>query len=416
MLKMKHILASQFWNQEVESTRSLEAVARTLPSEPPPLGITQGSRISRAQQLLLLQRFLPVPFTPSYAVDNDDGGGLVLDRVLASAGGMDCKNPPVGAAEAGAAAAGVYIRTKHLTLQLHERLESKPNLAPSSMKKHAATVEAALHERCVDREGRYWDVPQSLSLDLLSLGAPGGLRYRLGGCDKTIDVKAVPFGALPGTRAQAALSLERQVSVWKDPTRSKKPYNLLAARPRLTFAGMLGGLLSANLNPRSDVEAPGVPSRRALSHVKPLAADLFASFGATAQLGLFERRFLDHTLVSGRVDLGAASAFAAAVSQSSSLRPSAGAASEDHQKLEERGYPTVALTMQQQIYGPVRARVDTRYALAPFSSPRGVERPRTLECTYGLDCSLEKSGAARLVVWYSPTRREGMVEVRILDQ
>jgi len=84
---MKPILPSQFWNEEVSSSRSLDGVAHSLPAEPPPLGLVAGTRLSRSQQLLLLQRFLGIPCTPSYAVDADNKGGLVLDRVLGSTGG-----------------------------------------------------------------------------------------------------------------------------------------------------------------------------------------------------------------------------------------------------------------------------------------------------------------------------------------
>lgn len=84
---MKSILAAQFWNEEVNSPRSLDAVVHALPNEPPPLGMVTGTHLSRSQQLVLLQRMLWIPCTPSYAVDVDNGGGVVLDRVLGSTGG-----------------------------------------------------------------------------------------------------------------------------------------------------------------------------------------------------------------------------------------------------------------------------------------------------------------------------------------
>ena len=94
----------------VQSTRSLDGLARTLPCEPPPLAQTCASGLSRTQQLLALQA-LWFPCVPSY--DADMGGlvrqsrlvptlnvhlhmrfygGLkpplqVLDRVLGEAGG-----------------------------------------------------------------------------------------------------------------------------------------------------------------------------------------------------------------------------------------------------------------------------------------------------------------------------------------
>jgi hypothetical protein len=42
-------------------------------------------------------------------------------------------------------------------------------------------------------------------------------------------------------------------------------------------------------------------------------------------------------------------------------------------------------------------------------------RPSLLETVYGLDVVLPGSeGLARAAVWYSPARREGMVEIRLL--
>ncbi|CAI5478843.1 unnamed protein product [Closterium sp. Yama58-4] len=89
MLPNRAIIASQFWNHECGSAQSLEAVVPAVPHEPPSTGIHLGSGIARSQQLLLLQKLLPIPFTPSYAADVDDQGGWVVDRVLSGVGGRD---------------------------------------------------------------------------------------------------------------------------------------------------------------------------------------------------------------------------------------------------------------------------------------------------------------------------------------
>ena len=57
----------------LQSTRSLDGLARTLPCEPPPLAQTCASGLSRTQQLLALQA-LWFPCVPSYDADM---GGLV---------------------------------------------------------------------------------------------------------------------------------------------------------------------------------------------------------------------------------------------------------------------------------------------------------------------------------------------------
>lgn len=66
-----------------------------------------------------------------------------------------------------------------------------------------------------------------------------------------------------------------------------------------------------------------------------------------------------------------------------------------------------------QVVGPLRARVDSRVGLDASNSK---EQPHIEEVTYGLDYSLEALGASKLCVWYSPTRREGMAELRVLER
>ena len=63
--------------------------------------------------------------------------------------------------------------------------------------------------------------------------------------------------------------------------------------------------------------------------------------------------------------------------------------------------------------GPLRARVDSRVSVDPLNLklPPSVE-----EFICGLDYPLDASGAAKLCVWYSPTRREGMAEFRVLER
>lgn len=66
-------VASQFWDQSVQSTKSLEGLVRTLPCEPPPLSQSASSGLTRSQQIVAAQA-LDIPFTPAYAADE---GGVV---------------------------------------------------------------------------------------------------------------------------------------------------------------------------------------------------------------------------------------------------------------------------------------------------------------------------------------------------
>ena len=69
--EVRDAIASQFWEQPVQSARTVEGLTHTLPCEPPPLTQTGFSGLSRTQQLVAAQA-LGVPVFPSY--DHASGG------------------------------------------------------------------------------------------------------------------------------------------------------------------------------------------------------------------------------------------------------------------------------------------------------------------------------------------------------
>lgn len=163
---------------------------------------------------------------------------------------------------------------------------------------------------------------------------------------------------------------------------------------------------------------------------------MFASAGVSGQLGRFSRPFLDYTAASARVDVGLTSPHVVGVMpDASSLAAAAadgGHRPDKHRAfaLEGRGaWHALSVSLAQQVVGPVRARVDARFALDPTSVPasegerstlKGVlqtalsVRPSLLEAVYGLDCVLPGTeGAVRLALWVSPKRREAMAELRL---
>lgn len=71
--EIRNAIGSQFWEHSVESTRSLDGIARMLPCEPPTLTIAAPSGLNRSQQLLMTQA-VGLPWMPAY---NDSDGGLV---------------------------------------------------------------------------------------------------------------------------------------------------------------------------------------------------------------------------------------------------------------------------------------------------------------------------------------------------
>lgn len=87
---------------------------------------------------------------------------------------------------------------------------------------HDITIEAAWPQLFIDHKGQYWDVPESISLDLLSLVSESGFRYRLGlhkngGHPLAVNATGAeaPTALLPGLCAKAAFSYEKTMDFWR---------------------------------------------------------------------------------------------------------------------------------------------------------------------------------------------------------
>jgi len=164
------------------------------------------------------------------------------------------------------------------------------------------------------------------------------------------------------------------------------------------------------------------------------ALRLFASAGISAQFGRFTRPVLDYSAASLRFDVGLTSPHVVGSMPSTASSSALDEANrpDKHRAfaLEGRGsWHSLCVSLAQQVIGPLRARADFRFALDPSHIPRdqgerntlkGVAqtalsvRPSLLEAVYGADMVLPGTeGAARVAVWWSPKRREGMAELRL---
>jgi hypothetical protein len=128
----------------------------------------------------------------------------------------------------------------------------------------------------------------------------------------------------------------------------------VGAELAMCFFFYSGGLLGARFDPLfgNSGSQPGMDLEQGVNGSPPQAvgsrysADLFASVGLNAQLGLFERRFFDFTKMGVRLDLGAVSALQSAITakfKNPSPLGEPGDASND------QGHPTLALSFQQQV-------------------------------------------------------------------
>lgn len=122
---------------------------------------------------------------------------------------------------------------------------------------HDLTFEAALPQLFIDHKGKYWDVPQSVSLDLSSLKSDSGLRYRIGIHTNKGDPEAInttdgnrPTSLLPGLCAKAALSYENVKYLWREnedagetvdrTLTSSSSYDVRLMEPHAAISGVIG--------------------------------------------------------------------------------------------------------------------------------------------------------------------------------
>lgn len=76
------VMDGGFWDVDLSTPATLDGVARSVPSEPLPLGISRGPRLSRPKQIDFFQHFMSMPFVPSFSHYGDGDVGLSLQRVF----------------------------------------------------------------------------------------------------------------------------------------------------------------------------------------------------------------------------------------------------------------------------------------------------------------------------------------------
>lgn len=127
---------------------------------------------------------------------------------------------------------------------------------------HDITLEAAWPQLFIDHKGQYWDVPTSISLDLLSLASESGLRYRIGihknsGLPQAVNgVNAdIPPALMPGLCTKAAFSYEKSRDFWRRRQREqdiiektdkglfwRPSYDVRLTEPHSAISGIIGNV------------------------------------------------------------------------------------------------------------------------------------------------------------------------------
>ncbi|KAJ4869257.1 hypothetical protein Rs2_49198 [Raphanus sativus] len=133
-----------------------------------------------------------------------------------------------------------------------------------------------------------------------------------------------------------------------------------------------------------------------------MSADVFGSACCTFQKGRFSKLYGDLTRVDARVDVSSASALAKRIFDA--VRRSSGSDKTD----DTLGSPRLSLIFQQQVAGPIVFKVDSQFQLGKYGAE--IE-----DLIYSLNYSLRLLESGKVVAWYSPKRKEGMVELRVFE-
>ncbi|OIW00968.1 hypothetical protein TanjilG_16217 [Lupinus angustifolius] len=470
MARLRTAIDSSFWDLNIASPQTLDGWAKAIPEDPIPLDSSISSRLLRPQQFTFFKNHLPIPIIPSFSpTSNQNLGSFSLQslllRVISTRWWLgltgqfrprklitDIKNDICNAEEFDLSTVkdvGKHFIDKSLfslglttqfaltpstsmlfSIEGHGEKERRRHkvMAYHKLPEHDLTLEAAWPQLFVDHKGKYWDVPESISLDLASVISDSGLRYHFGLHENRGNPQAVnaidgkpPLSLLPGLCAKAAFTYEKIKHFWRDEEAAKEaeqdrepdpdkvlPYDSRLSVPHAAISGIMGGSCSSWIwkgnsffgnDSREDLEV-SIRSKRSR-----LSADLFGSVCYTFQRGKFTEDFGDLTRVDARLDISSASAFANKVLNS--FKSSAADISE-----QPSASPRFNLIFQQQVAGPVVFRADSRISLESFIRRNGIPIEDFI-CS--LSYSFKGLESGKVVAWYSPKRKEGMVELRLFE-
>ncbi|KAM7476216.1 hypothetical protein LguiB_023459 [Lonicera macranthoides] len=468
MANLRTAMDSAFWDLNISTPQTLDGWARSIPGEPIPMDAARASRALRMQQMETIKTIFPLGLIPSYspklngsfafqslllnpAFSNWWLGlvGQIRPKKLISAIKADVQGAKEWDLPVFKKIAKRFVDKSPYSIGLTSQLALSPSSSVllstemhgngegcrnramffHQLPDHDITLEAAWPELFIDHKGNYWDVPESISLDCSSLVSESGLRYRFGIHKNRGQPQAenavngeVPLALMPGLCAKGAFSYEKSKDLWRIKETAQdllintsqgpvwgSAFDSGMKEPHATVSGIIGGHCGAwfgggkssvvvessednNINPSAKCRAP-------------FGADLFGSACCTFQHGKFRKRYNDLTRIDARLDISSAFTLAkraATIFTNSSVNSA--------EKL--RSSPRLNLTLQQQMVGPYVFRLDSRILL---DSSEGRPGPRIEDVTYSLTCSLRYLMSGKVVAWYSPKRKEGMVELRLFE-
>ncbi|WOK94940.1 protein TRIGALACTOSYLDIACYLGLYCEROL 4, chloroplastic [Canna indica] len=483
MASLRLAMDAAFWDLNVSSTQNLEGTARSVPGEPVPLGLARSSRTLRPQQLSFLANAFPLGLIPSFApTSRKDVGSFAIQSLLLAPASENWWMGLVGQFRPRKLISSIK---KEVEVALGDELEwtvvkdvakhfldkslyslglfSQFSLTPDTsilfnvekhgdkkgrrtkamllhkLPGHDITVEAAWPELFVDSKGNYWDVPNSVSVDVSSLVSDSGLRYRFGlhkngGQPEALSSLSsdIPLTLMPGVCAKAAFSYEKSMDLWREKekidrgSRGRRPvkqtpqlfsYDERLKEPHAAISGIFGGTCSAWFGGDGNANV-SVGSHQDVSETthsvtfspkrKQFNADMFGSLLYTLQLGKFREDFNDLTRIDARLDIYSASSFMKGVGHLISDI----VMGRVDREVNPLATPRLNLILQQQVAGPIVFRMDSRVSLGSLS---GKPFPHVEDIMFGLSYSFRLLKSGKLLAWFSPKRKEAMVELRLFE-
>ncbi|XP_059632042.1 protein TRIGALACTOSYLDIACYLGLYCEROL 4, chloroplastic [Cornus florida] len=468
MKKLRWAMDGSFWDLDMSTPATLDGLARPVPGDTLPLGLTRGVRLSRPKQIDFFQRFMTMPFVPSY-VSNDSargGHGFSLQRVLTLPfgehwfatllGQFNLQQFVSSVKENGSMQPsesswlktfGRHLRNKSLyalgfcseflitpndtvlfSLEKHgdKKIPRKKAVLHHKFPHHNLTLEAAWPELFVDQLGSYWDVPFSMAIDLASVASNSGASYHVcvnhnAGSPKQCEGQQtrVPPNLLPGLCIKSAFSFKKNIDIWRSKVpklRMVQPFDIFLSNPHISASGILGTVVNASLGDnilREQVEDGSLGftgvSLRAPVVKAAILADVFASASFSAQHGNFQRLFLDLTRFYARLDFPSGVKF---ISGASRLAQDLYNSQLPNLETIQAICPNATVSLQQQIAGPFSFRVDSGVTLDLKNKewPLSVNEP-----VFAIEYALQVLGSAKATAWYSPKQKEFMIELRFFE-
>ncbi|KAF5185599.1 Trigalactosyldiacylglycerol 4 protein [Thalictrum thalictroides] len=438
MANMRLAMDSTFWDLNISTPQTLDGSARHIPGEPIPLDGARASRALRAQQLSLLGLGFPLGIIPSYfPTQNKEFGSFSLQSLLLGpstsnwwfgligqlrpkklissikaefSGSRDLELPAFQNVAKNFLDKSLYslglctqlsigpASSFFFTTERHGERKGRRSKAMflHKLPQHDITLEAAWPELFIDRNGRYWDVPESVSLDMLSLISDSGLRYRFGVHKNSGSPQAVnvtngdpPLALMPGVCAKASFSYEKSRDIWRQMEKQKDiiiktdrgkfwwpSYDVRLKEPHAAISGIIGGTCTAwfggkesfmDVNSVALAEEGSVATPKTIER-KPFNADFFGSVSYTFQHGKFRQPYGDLTRVDTRLDICSASAFAKGTAH---LVSNVFRSSQTGSEVNPLASPRLSFILQQQVIGPIVFRVDSKFSLGSTPERQG---------------------------------------------